>query len=78
MQESGELSAADVQLLQDHPDIVEDLDGYKEFVAIYAFDHPAFAQYAADVTGRPLNIVTIWARREAKKLEKNYPGGWFK
>jgi len=29
---SGELSAADVQLMKDHPDIVRDLDGFREFL----------------------------------------------
>jgi hypothetical protein len=30
---SGELSAADVQLMKDHPDIVRELDGFREFLA---------------------------------------------
>lgn len=29
---SGELSAADVQLMKDHPDIVRELDGFREFL----------------------------------------------
>jgi hypothetical protein len=29
---SGELSAADVKLLKDHPDIVRELDGFREFL----------------------------------------------
>lgn len=32
---SGELSAADVQLMKDHPDIVEDLDGFRDFLHNY-------------------------------------------
>jgi hypothetical protein len=30
LNKTGELSAADVQLMKDHPDIVEDLDGFRE------------------------------------------------
>lgn len=30
---SGELSAADVQLLKDHPDIVRELNGFREFLS---------------------------------------------
>lgn len=30
---TGELSAADVQLMKDHPDIVRELDGFREFLA---------------------------------------------
>jgi hypothetical protein len=33
LQTSGELSAGDVQLLHDHPSMVKDLDGYKEWAA---------------------------------------------
>lgn len=29
---SGELSAADVQLMKDHPDVVRELDGFREFL----------------------------------------------
>lgn len=29
---SGELSAADVQLMKDHPDIIRELDGFREFL----------------------------------------------
>lgn len=32
LQKTGELSAADVQLMKDHPDIVRDLDGFREFL----------------------------------------------
>ena len=32
---SGELSAADVQLMKDHPDIVRELDGFREFLHNY-------------------------------------------
>jgi hypothetical protein len=77
LQTSGELNAGDVKLLKDHPEMVEDLDGYKEFLAIYTFDDPGFAEYAAEVMRRPVEIAAAWAKRESKKLEKMYPGGWF-
>lgn len=77
LQTSGELTAGDVKLLKDHPEMVEDLDGYKEFLAIYTFDDPGFAAYAAEVMRRPVEIAAAWAKRESKKLEKMYPGGWF-
>jgi len=32
---SGEVTAADVQLMKDHPDIVRDLDGFREFLHNY-------------------------------------------
>jgi hypothetical protein len=32
---SGELTAADVQLMKDHPDIVRELDGFREFLHNY-------------------------------------------
>lgn len=32
LQKTGELSAADVQLMKDHPDIVRDLDGFREYL----------------------------------------------
>lgn len=32
LQKTGELSAADVQLMKDHPDIVRELDGFREFL----------------------------------------------
>jgi len=32
LSKSGELTAADVQLMKDHPDIVRDLDGFREFL----------------------------------------------
>ena len=33
LNKSGELSPADVQLLKDHPDMVRDLDGFRQFLA---------------------------------------------
>lgn len=35
LNKSGELTAADVQLLKDHPDIVRTLDGFREFLDKY-------------------------------------------
>ena len=32
LQDSGELTASDVQLMKDHPNIVSELDGFKEFL----------------------------------------------
>jgi hypothetical protein len=32
LNKTGELSAADVQLMKDHPNIVEDLDGFREYL----------------------------------------------
>jgi hypothetical protein len=32
LSKSGEISAADVRLMKDHPDIVRDLDGFREFL----------------------------------------------
>jgi hypothetical protein len=32
LQKSGELTGADVQLMKDHPDIVRELDGFREFL----------------------------------------------
>ena len=32
---SGELAAGDVQLMKDHPDIVRELDGFREFLHTY-------------------------------------------
>lgn len=32
LNKSGELTSADVQLMKDHPDIVRDLDGFREFL----------------------------------------------
>jgi len=75
---SGELSAADAELLETHPNIVEELEGYKDFVAIYTFDDAGFVEFAAEVLRRPAEIVAAWANRESKVLEKNYPGDWFK
>jgi len=35
LRSSGELNAADVQLLKDHPNIVGELDGFREFLSDY-------------------------------------------
>ena len=33
LKKTGELSAADVKLMQDHPAIVSELDGFREYLA---------------------------------------------
>lgn len=54
LQSTGELSPADVQLMMDHPDIVRELDGFREFLHRYV--RRARKQYAKagrlDPTGR--------------------------
>ena len=35
LKKSGELTSADVQLMQDHPNIVSGLDGFREFLDKY-------------------------------------------
>lgn len=78
LQMSGVLDDADVADLKNNIDLVEDLDGYKNFLAIYTFDDPGFVSFATKVLKRPEHIVAAWTKRESKKLEKQFPGGWFK